>query len=168
MSEDDLESALTAAIKCAILAAAGPQRSRMLATLYKDERCARLPPYPFLEKVFLERILQKGEVRAGRAHGAPCCAAGGRPAGGPAVGAPRVAWVRSGRCPAARQVESFAEQLQQHQLARLPDGTTVLERAVTEHNLEAASKLYSNIFVAGTAPGHAARTPPTLPLGAGS
>lgn len=39
------------------------------------------------------------------------------------------------------QVESFAQGLQQHQLATLPDGSTVLERSVTEHNLEAASKL---------------------------
>ena len=46
------------------------------------------------------------------------------------------------------QVESFAQGLQQHQLATLPDGSTVLERSVTEHNLEAASKLYTNIYVA--------------------
>ena len=45
------------------------------------------------------------------------------------------------------QVESFAQGLAAHQLARLPDGTTVLERSVTEHNVEAASKLYNNIYV---------------------
>lgn len=43
--------------------------------------------------------------------------------------------------PFTLQVESFAQGLQQHQLATLPDGSTVLERSVTEHNLEAASKL---------------------------
>lgn len=106
VSEEDLEQALLSSIKCAILAAAGPQRSRMLATLYKDERCAKLPLYPFLEKVYLERILQAAEV------------------------------------------EAFAQGLAQHQLATLPDGSTVLERSVTEHNLEAASKLYNNIYVA--------------------
>jgi COP9 signalosome complex subunit 4 len=78
----------------------------VLATLYKDERCARLPLYPFLEKVYLERILEPAEV------------------------------------------ESFAQGLATHQLATLPDGSTVLERSVTEHNLEAASKLYNNIHVA--------------------
>lgn len=51
--------ALNNAITCTILAAAGPQRSRMLATLYKDERSAKLPVWPFLEKVYLERILRK-------------------------------------------------------------------------------------------------------------
>jgi COP9 signalosome complex subunit 4 len=38
-------------------------------------------------------------------------------------------------------VESFAQGLATHQLATLPDGSTVLERSVTEHNLEAASKV---------------------------
>lgn len=51
--------ALNNAITCTILAAAGPQRSRMLSQLYKDERSAKLPVFPFLEKVYLERILRK-------------------------------------------------------------------------------------------------------------
>jgi COP9 signalosome complex subunit 4 len=74
--------ALNAAITCTILGAAGPQRSRMLATLYKaskhahtrprgsvqlchchvsavqDERAEQLPLYPFVERVYLERILR--------------------------------------------------------------------------------------------------------------
>ena len=35
INEDALEQALSAAVTCTILAAAGPQRSRVLATLYK-------------------------------------------------------------------------------------------------------------------------------------
>jgi COP9 signalosome complex subunit 4 len=66
VGEDDLDQALTAAVTCCILAAAGPQRSRVLANLYKDERCARLPVFTFLEKVYLERILRQQEVRAFR------------------------------------------------------------------------------------------------------
>ncbi len=62
VGEDDLEAALTAACTCCILAAAGPQRSRVLANLYKDERSARLPVFPFLQKVYLERILRRDEV----------------------------------------------------------------------------------------------------------
>ncbi len=46
------------------------------------------------------------------------------------------------------QVEAFAEGLQAHQKAVTADGTTVLERAVVEHNLAAASRLYTNIFFA--------------------
>ena len=37
---------------------AGPQRSRVLAALYKDERAARLDVFPFLESVYLERMLR--------------------------------------------------------------------------------------------------------------
>ena len=60
---EDLEEALAAAVTCCILAAAGPQRSRVLANLYKDARAARLPSYAFLEKVYLERILRPEEAR---------------------------------------------------------------------------------------------------------
>jgi len=97
------EEALGCAIVCAILAAAGPQRSRVLATLHKDERCGKLALYPILQKVYMERILQPQEV------------------------------------------VDFAKVLKPHQKAKLPDGTTVVERAVTEHNLQSASKLYRNI-----------------------
>ncbi|CAK0738357.1 hypothetical protein CVIRNUC_001031 [Coccomyxa viridis] len=104
VGEADLEQALTAAVTCCILAAAGPQRSRVLANLYKDERCARLPVFSFLEKVYLERILRRQEV------------------------------------------ESFSQGLKPHQKAVTADGTTVLEKAVVEHNLAAASRLYNNIY----------------------
>ena len=49
---------------CTILAAAGPQRSRVLATLFKDERCAALPTYTMLSKVYLGRILRPDAVQA--------------------------------------------------------------------------------------------------------
>lgn len=35
IDEEALEQALSSAVTCTILAAAGPQRSRVLATLYK-------------------------------------------------------------------------------------------------------------------------------------
>ncbi len=63
VGEEELQQALTAAVTCCILAAAGPQRSRILANLYKDERCSHLPLFPFLQKVYLERILRKAEVQ---------------------------------------------------------------------------------------------------------
>nr|KAJ0227013.1 hypothetical protein LSAT_V11C100007850 [Lactuca sativa] len=103
IDEDALEQALAAAVTCTILAAAGPQRSRVLATLYKDERCSRLKIYPILQKVYLERILRKPEI------------------------------------------DAFSEELKAHQKAILPDNVTVLDRAMIEHNLLSASKLYTNI-----------------------
>ncbi|KAG0288928.1 COP9 signalosome complex subunit 4, partial [Dissophora globulifera] len=94
---------LSAAVVCAVLAPAGPQRSRMLATLYKDDRSQRLPHFSILEKMYLDRVLRSSEV------------------------------------------SEFAGTLKQHQLALLPDNTTVLDRAVIEHNLLSASKIYNNI-----------------------
>lgn len=62
MEEADLLQLLSCALTCAVLAKAGPQRSRLLASLYKDERTARLENYEILEKMFMDRILRKPEV----------------------------------------------------------------------------------------------------------
>lgn len=105
IGEEELTTALRAAVTCTILAGAGPQRSRVLATLFKDERCAGLPEYTILKKVYLERILKPEEVA------------------------------------------QFAAELRPHQLAVGSDGLTVLQRAVIEHNLLSASKLYKNIRI---------------------
>ena len=43
-------------------------------------------------------------------------------------------------------MDTFSKQLKPHQCAITSDGTTVLVRAVIEHNLAAASKLYNNIY----------------------
>ena len=101
--EAERTSALTYAVNCAILASAGPQRSRILATLYKDERTKTLGNHEVLEKMYLERVLRRAEVTA------------------------------------------FAGQLKEHQLAKLGDGSTVLDRAVMEHNILSASKIYNNV-----------------------
>lgn len=103
LSEDGQLVALDSAHKCAILAEAGPQRQRLLATLYKDERSQKAESYLVLEKMYLDRIITK------------------------------------------REVEAFAKTLQAHQLARLGDGSTVLERAVIEHNVLSVSLIYQNI-----------------------
>lgn len=46
------------------------------------------------------------------------------------------------------EVDKFAQTLKPHQMAILNDGSTVLDRAVMEHNLLSASKLYNNITFA--------------------
>lgn len=103
IAEEERLHTLAMAIKCAILAPAGPPRSRVLGRLYKDERSAGLEEYGILEKIFLDRLLAPAEVA------------------------------------------KFAEGLQEHQLAITADGSTVLDRAVVEHNLLGVSRLYSNI-----------------------
>uniref|UniRef100_A0A914W8V8 COP9 signalosome complex subunit 4 n=1 Tax=Plectus sambesii TaxID=2011161 RepID=A0A914W8V8_9BILA len=46
------------------------------------------------------------------------------------------------------QLKDFETRLEEHQKATMTDGSTILERAVIEHNLLAASKLYNNISFA--------------------
>ena len=101
--EDDRGRALSAAIKTAVLAPAGPLRSRTLAKLYKDERSLETEEYGILENMFLDRLLSPAEV------------------------------------------DAFASTLAAHQLAKTADGSTVLSKAVIEHNLLATSYLYENI-----------------------
>lgn len=103
IAEEERLHTLGMAIKCAILAPAGPLRSRALGRLYKDERAASLGEFGILEKMFLDRLIDPTEV------------------------------------------DEFAEGLQPHQLAKTADGSTVLARAMVEHNLLAASRLYVNI-----------------------
>lgn len=103
VDEDERLQALGAAITCAVLAPAGPLRSKMLAKLYKDDRANQVEDFPILEKMFLDRLLSPAEIKA------------------------------------------FASKLQPHHLAKTADGSTVLDRAVLEHNLVGASKLYNNI-----------------------
>ena len=106
VAEDDRLQALSAAIRTAILAPAGPQRSKTLGKLYKDERASDTEEYGILEKMFLDRLLSPEEV------------------------------------------DTFAAGLMPHQLAQTADGSTVLAKAVIEHNLLAASRLYENISTA--------------------
>ncbi|KAI9894171.1 MAG: hypothetical protein M1814_004025 [Vezdaea aestivalis] len=103
VAEDDRLQSLSAAMKCAILAPAGPQRSRTLGRLYKDERASQVEEFSILEKIFFDRLLSPIEV------------------------------------------ETFSKNLQPHQLAKIADGSTVLAKAVIEHNLLGASRLYENI-----------------------
>ena len=105
LDEEERIRALSSAIICAVLAPAGPQRSRALAKLYKDERTPQVAEFGILEKIFLDRLLSTVEVA------------------------------------------KFAGNLAPHQLAQTADGSTVLAKAVTEHNLLSASRLYNNIGV---------------------
>jgi len=50
------------------------------------------------------------------------------------------------------EVKAFAEKLQPHQMAKTADGSTVLDKAVLEHNLLGVSRLYSNIHIDNLGP----------------
>lgn len=59
---DDLAELLGKAITCALLASAGPQRSRILGTLYKDERVKSSEYASILEKMYMEQLLSRKEI----------------------------------------------------------------------------------------------------------
>ncbi|KAI1432617.1 hypothetical protein GGR50DRAFT_583083 [Xylaria sp. CBS 124048] len=109
VTEDERLHTLAMAVRCAILAPAGPLRSRALGRLHKDERVVGLDEFSMLEKVFFDRLIAPAEV------------------------------------------DKFAQSLAPHQLATTSDGSTVLAKAIVEHNLLAASRLYSNIEFAALA-----------------
>mmetsp|Transcript_11464 Transcript_11464/g.16388 ORF Transcript_11464/g.16388 Transcript_11464/m.16388 type:complete len:428 (-) Transcript_11464:523-1806(-) len=95
--------ALTKAAICAILAPAGPERSRILAMLYKDERTQKIATYNMMQKIYMERVVRAPEIK------------------------------------------QFEKSLRPHQMAITSDGLTVLQKAMIEHNLFAAAKMYNNI-----------------------
>lgn len=103
VDEGALVEALKFAVTCAILAPAGPERTRLLATLYADERAPQLSNYAMLEKMLKDRITRNDEVK------------------------------------------KFEKMLAAHQNATLAGGDTVLGKAVKEHNVRAASRLYNTI-----------------------
>ncbi|XP_067931377.1 uncharacterized protein [Watersipora subatra] len=103
VSEEERLAALEKTLTCAILASAGQQRSRMLATLFKDERCSQLSSQSILEKMYLDQVISR------------------------------------------RDLLEFESRLMDHQKAMTADGSTILDRAVIEHNLLSASKMYNNI-----------------------
>jgi COP9 signalosome complex subunit 4 len=62
ISEDEQLHTLAMATKCAVLAPAGPARSRVLKRLYSDERAAHLDEFAILENMYLERVIAPVEI----------------------------------------------------------------------------------------------------------
>ena len=61
VKEEDLLLSLANAVTCAILAPAGGNRTRVLAMLYRDERCKNLQNFKILEKMHLNMLVPKRE-----------------------------------------------------------------------------------------------------------
>jgi len=52
------------ALTCAVLAPAGPQKSRILSVLHKDLRTQKLEHFDILDKMFLGRVIKRPDVKA--------------------------------------------------------------------------------------------------------
>jgi COP9 signalosome complex subunit 4 len=48
---------------CAILAPAGPQKSRIISIFHKDVRTQKIEHYDILEKMFLGRVIKRPDVK---------------------------------------------------------------------------------------------------------
>lgn len=100
MTDRNGNPSLLKAVKCTILAPAGPRRSRMLDILYKDERSRTLDVFKLLQSFHRDRLVL------------------------------------------ANQIDQFRDWLIWN------ESEEVLQRAIAEHNLIAASRLYSSIRMA--------------------
>ncbi|THD25738.1 COP9 signalosome complex subunit 4 [Fasciola hepatica] len=122
MDESERVAFLERALAAVFLAGAGHQRTRLLATLYKDERCQAFDAYPVLEKMYMGRLINRSSLRS---------------------------------------LDPLFEKFYPHLLQNLnvpSESSTpvksvgqaqsvegLLERAVVEHNMVAASLIYNNI-----------------------
>lgn len=125
----------SAAVTCAVLAPAGPNRSRVLASLYRDERTLELPTYNILSKMFLDHILRSGEVKNFEGTLKPHQLA-------------RIAISPNDKLASAAQDDDGPSYNEPNTSTRTGP-STVLDRAVMEHNLLASSKIYKNITFRG-------------------
>jgi COP9 signalosome complex subunit 4 len=123
-----------AAVTCAVLAPAGPNRSRVLASLYRDERTAELPTFNILSKMFLDHILRSAEIKEFEATLKPHQLA-------------KIAISSNDRLASATHDDDLTGS--EPAVSTRTGPTTVLDRAVMEHNLLASSKIYNNITFRG-------------------
>ncbi|KAG6844911.1 hypothetical protein H0H87_002610 [Tephrocybe sp. NHM501043] len=135
IDEEERRHMLLAAVTCAVLAPAGPNRSRVLASLYRDERTPDLPTYNILSKMFLDHILRPAEVKEFEKTLKPHQLA-------------KIAISSNDRLASAGQYDAPAG-MDEPTASTRTGPATVLDRAVMEHNLLASSQIYNNITFGG-------------------
>lgn len=119
---------------CAILAPAGPNRSRVLASLCRDERTQELPSFKILEKMFRDRILRPNEIKEFEGT----------------LKSHQLAKIEiSNNDRLAANVVGDEDEVSDPTVSTRKGPSTVLDRAVMEHNLLASSKVYNNITFRG-------------------
>lgn len=148
IDQEERTMMLSAAVTASILAPAGPLRSRILSALMRDERSASLPQAKILSKVFLDHIIRPHEVASFEKLLQPH---------------QKAQLARTGNETEMLRLEAESKtdfSVRNGQTAEPSDSaasgsrakagpTTVLDRAMMEHNVLASSKLYMNITLAG-------------------
>ncbi|KAH8919496.1 hypothetical protein BT69DRAFT_1313289 [Atractiella rhizophila] len=124
LAESDRDLALSAALNCAVLSPAGPARSRLLAALYRDERTKVLAHSNILSKMFLDHIIAPSELSGFAATLQPH---------------------QMARVAASAPIRGFEDEEEEGKKG--PE--TLLDKAVMEHNLLSASRIYNNISFGG-------------------
>ncbi|KAL6300798.1 hypothetical protein BKA93DRAFT_800404 [Sparassis latifolia] len=133
IDEDERRHMLSAAVTCAVLAPAGPNRSRVLASLCRDERTTDLPNYNILLKMFHDRILRSAEIQEFEGTLKPHQLA-------------KISLSSNDRLASAVADD---DDVDDPNASKRTGPSTVLDRAVMEHNLLASSKIYNNITFRG-------------------
>ncbi|EJF61239.1 hypothetical protein BD309DRAFT_947089 [Dichomitus squalens] len=134
IDEEERKHMLSAAMTCAILAPAGPNRSRVLASLCRDERTQELPSFRIMEKMFRDRILRSNEIKDFEGTLKPH----------------QLAQIEiSSNDRLASIVAADDDEANDPIISTRKGPSTVLDRAVMEHNLLASSKVYNNITFRG-------------------
>ncbi|KAI0650818.1 hypothetical protein C8Q79DRAFT_1064298 [Trametes meyenii] len=140
IDEEERKHMLSAAMTCAILAPAGPNRSRVLAALCRDERTSELPSFNVLQKMFHDRILRASEIHEFEGTLKPHQLA-------------RITLSSNDRlastAASADAVDADDADTSGPAPSTRTGPATVLDRAVMEHNLLASSKIYNNITFRG-------------------
>ncbi|KAI1795235.1 hypothetical protein LXA43DRAFT_882427 [Ganoderma leucocontextum] len=134
IDEEERKHMLSAAMTCAVLAPAGPNRSRVLASLCRDERTQELPSFRIMEKMFRDRILRSNEIKEFEGTLKPHQLA-------------RIEISSNDRL--ASIVAADDDDANDPTISTRKGPSTVLDRAVMEHNLLASSKVYNNITFRG-------------------
>ncbi|TMS34125.1 hypothetical protein L596_001771 [Steinernema carpocapsae] len=102
LTRTEKEDYLTKAINCTVLATPSQKKTNLLTALCKDDRCASLPTFAVINKMFKKMIIH------------PC------------------------------ELEFFEANLKDHQKKSV-GGSSMLQKAIVEQNMLAASQLYKNV-----------------------
>jgi COP9 signalosome complex subunit 4 len=135
LDEEERESCLSAAVVCGVLAPAGPNRTRLLTNLFRDERSVNLLDYKILSKMVLGQIIRDHEMvefeKRLKAH--------------QLAKLPKMLEVSDDE-----EADSATKMMITAERRRLKKGPeNVFDRAVMQHNLLSVSRIYNRISFKG-------------------